>query len=363
MTIGENIRRLRRDRGITQEELAELLGISSQAVSGWETNRTSPDISQLAPLSSIFEVSADTILGIDIDQKSKKIEELYQAAHKTACTGDHAESIRIAGEALKQFPDSHKLMRFWAEEIYLYNHMTPEPERESNEKRALACLDILRTSPDNTIRNSAVVTSCLWYNRLGRKTEAEELAKSLESRWTSGMLLGRIYTGLPQFQVIRDEMTGNFINAIGYLKDELLECTGNDGTPIYSDDERLAIEQMSVNMLRLFFPDGDYMFYAQYAELSHRGMAMIHAKRRDRENTLRCIRDAADMAIHFDTYIPGTPHTSPLLKGTAGDTPWWHDTHNRTHDLIERLAMDDYAFLRGDAEFEAVIKKLKQYAK
>ncbi|MBQ8187113.1 MAG: helix-turn-helix domain-containing protein [Clostridia bacterium] len=363
MTIGETIRKLRRERDITQEGLAEMLGISSQAVSGWETGRTAPDISQLAPLSSIFEVSADVILGIDIDAKSRKIEELYQKAHETACTGDHGTSIRMADDALRQFPDSHKLMRFWANEIYLYNHMTPESEREANEKRALSYLDILRTSPDNAIRNDAVTNSCLWFNRLGRVDEAEALAKSLESYWTSGMLLGKIYKGLPQFQVLRDEMTGSFINAIGYLKDELLECTENDGSPIFSDDERLAIEQMSVDMLKLFIPDGDYMFYAQYAELSHRGMAMIHAKRRDRENTLRCIRDAADMAIHFDTYIPGTPHTSPLLKGMAGDSVWWHDSHNRTHDLIERLMQEDYAFLRGDAEFEAVIEKLKQYAK
>ena len=45
MTIGETIRRLRRERDITQEGLAELLGISSQSVSGWETGRTAPDLS------------------------------------------------------------------------------------------------------------------------------------------------------------------------------------------------------------------------------------------------------------------------------------------------------------------------------
>lgn len=328
-----------------------------------DTGRTAPDISQIAPLASIFEVSADVILGIDIDAKSRKIEELRKAANDVACTGDHGKSIQMADEALRQYPDSHKLMQFYANEIYLYNHMTPETDRDANRKRALGYLDILRTSPDNGIRNDAIVTSCLWYAKLGRIDDAEALAKSLECHWTSGMLLARIYKGRKQFEVIRDELEGHFFNAIGYLKDELLECTDDDGTPIYTDDERLAVEQMSVDMLKLFIPDGDYMFFAQFGELSWRGMAMIHAKRHDRENTLRCIREAAELAIHFDTYIPGTKHTSPLLRGMEGDGIWWHDSHNRTHDLIERLMQEDYGFLHGDAEFEAVIENLKQYAK
>lgn len=362
MTIGETIPRLRRERDITQEGLAEMLGISAQAVSGWECGRTAPDISQLAPLANIFEVSADVILGIDIDSKNKKIEELHKAAFDTACTGDHAKSIQMASDALREFPDSHKLMAFYADEIYLYNHMTPEDCREANEKRAFGYLDILRTSPDNGIRNEAIVTTVLWYNRLGRKDEAAELAKSLECPIPSGELLCKIYTGTKQFETVRDVTVGNFIHAIGYNKDELLETKYDDGTPVYSDDERLAIEEMSIGMMKMYFPDGDYYFHAQYMELSWRGMAMIYAKRLDRENTLRCVKEAAEMAIHFDTYKAGVKHTSPLVRGMEADGRWWHDQHNRTHDLIERLSMDDYAFLRDDDEMKAILEKLGKYA-
>ena len=363
MTIGETIRKLRRERDITQEGLAEMLGISAQAVSGWECGRTAPDISQLAPLASVFEVSADVILGIDIDNKNKKIEELHKAAFDTACTGDHAEAIRMAEEALREFPDSHKLMAFYADEIYLYNHMTPEENRDANEKRAFGYLDILRTSPDNSIRNEAIVTTCLWYNRLGRKDEAEALAKSLECSFSASDLLSRIHTGTKQFETERDLMTGNFIHALGYNKDRILETKYDDGTPVYSDDERLAIEEMCINMLKMYFPDGDYYFYAQYIEIAWCGIAMIYAKRKDRENTLRCVKEAAEMAIHFDTYEVGTIHTSPLVRGMEADGIWWHDSHNRSHALIERFGRDDYSFLSSDEEMKAVIENLKKYAK
>ena len=363
MTIGENIRRLRRERDITQEGLAEMLGISSQAVSGWETNRTAPDISQLAPLCSIFEVSADVILGIDVDAKQRRIEELYRAAHEIACTGDHSRSIGMAEDALAQFPDSHKLMQFYAEEIYLYSHMIAEEAREAAEKRALGYLDILRTSPDTRIRNEAIVISCLWFARLGRTEEAEALAKSMESSWTSGELLGRIYKGTKKAQAHQNEVVGQFVHAMGYQLDELLDCRNDDGSPICTEDEKLELMGMSVQMFRLMIPQGDYMFYAQYIEVLRSKMAAIYLARQDCVNALACIRDAAEMAVHFDTYETGTPHTSPLLRGLGGLERWWHDTHNRSHDLLKYLDGDDCAILHENPEFRAILDELRKYAK
>jgi len=66
MTVGENIKKLRCERNITQEALAEYLGISSQAVSQWECG-PSPDIAQIPVLAYVFGVSADAISGIEID--------------------------------------------------------------------------------------------------------------------------------------------------------------------------------------------------------------------------------------------------------------------------------------------------------
>ena len=59
MTIGATIRQLRREQDITQEQLAEALGITSRAVSQWECDRTAPDISQLPALANFFEVTTD----------------------------------------------------------------------------------------------------------------------------------------------------------------------------------------------------------------------------------------------------------------------------------------------------------------
>ena len=61
--IGQNIKKLRTERNMTQRELANALKVSTQAVSKWETERAYPDLSLLVAISKLFEVSIDQLFG------------------------------------------------------------------------------------------------------------------------------------------------------------------------------------------------------------------------------------------------------------------------------------------------------------
>ena len=61
-SIGKRIASLRKEKGLKQEELAEMLGVSGQAVSKWENDQTCPDISLLPKLARILGVSVDELL-------------------------------------------------------------------------------------------------------------------------------------------------------------------------------------------------------------------------------------------------------------------------------------------------------------
>ena len=63
ITIGENIKRLRRERGMTQEQLAEKLNITNAAVSKWERGDSLPDITMLFPIADYFGISVDELMG------------------------------------------------------------------------------------------------------------------------------------------------------------------------------------------------------------------------------------------------------------------------------------------------------------
>ncbi len=86
MTLGKKIQKLRKEKNWTQEELAERLGVSSQAVSKWETDISSPDISLLRPLAAVMEISVDYLLNpneeeqaqvwMAAENKKKKLEDM-----------------------------------------------------------------------------------------------------------------------------------------------------------------------------------------------------------------------------------------------------------------------------------------------
>ena len=72
LNIGNQIKRLRRERDITQEEFASVLGVSYQSVSRWENNTCYPDIELLPTIADFFGISIDRLMGVDeAAEKSK----------------------------------------------------------------------------------------------------------------------------------------------------------------------------------------------------------------------------------------------------------------------------------------------------
>lgn len=74
-TIGKRIQALRKEQGLTQKQLAELVGVTPQAVSKWETDESCPDISILSSLANVLGVSTDELLGAETKQKDIPVRE------------------------------------------------------------------------------------------------------------------------------------------------------------------------------------------------------------------------------------------------------------------------------------------------
>ena len=73
MSLGEKISKMRKKKGISQEKLAEMLGISRQAVTKWESGKGNPDTENLLRLSEIFGVSLDELCGKEAEKPKAKI--------------------------------------------------------------------------------------------------------------------------------------------------------------------------------------------------------------------------------------------------------------------------------------------------
>ena len=88
-TLGKRISFNRRKIGLTQEQLAEKLGVTAQAVSKWENDQSCPDIATLPKLAEIFKVTTDSILGIEDPQPVHEAEVISNPVGENEFDGLH----------------------------------------------------------------------------------------------------------------------------------------------------------------------------------------------------------------------------------------------------------------------------------
>lgn len=109
MNIGSKIKELRKQRGITQEQLAESIGISFQAVSKWENNIALPDITLAPLLASYFGISMDELFDFSLKEIECAVKSIVDEAYEYR-ESNPAESRRILEEGLKKYPENDILL-------------------------------------------------------------------------------------------------------------------------------------------------------------------------------------------------------------------------------------------------------------
>lgn len=114
MTIGDRIKDLRKKKSMTQEKLAEYLCVSYQAVSKWECGLSSPDISLIAPLTKIFNISSDELLGITEAEDDIMRNRYNSALQKYRTNPDHNGSYWWAKEATLAYPKDYNYLEWLA---------------------------------------------------------------------------------------------------------------------------------------------------------------------------------------------------------------------------------------------------------
>ena len=196
MKMGEMIRTLRRKAGKTQEALAEALGMSTQAVSRWESGGGYPDVELIPRIANYFHVSIDELFGYDGDRQDKIRAVLERADSLIVKDAVTEECIAMLREALLEFPEDIQLLLRLGYALSLYgvrNHGArrrmgedgyPVNDTEYNRKNphfreAITVLEkVLTLDPEPEDRDSVMPRLVLLYGWLGEKGRAETLART-----------------------------------------------------------------------------------------------------------------------------------------------------------------------------------------
>ena len=120
--LGEKIKTLRKQKNISQEGLANYLGVTFQAVSKWETEAALPDVALIPAIASFFGVSTDELFDFDVYRIEKDVEQIVEA-HRN-CWDDKEACEKLLRDGLKKYPGNDVLLNCLIGVI-------PVPERAS----------------------------------------------------------------------------------------------------------------------------------------------------------------------------------------------------------------------------------------
>ena len=169
ITIGDNIRRLRRQMDLTQEELADKLCVSLKVVSRWETGATYPPLDLIPAMSALFGVTADELIGVTKAEELNAPEEYYNKLNSTTDAKERFELLKVAH---RDYPNDYNIFAFLCEET-----------REIEQKRKYA--EELLERCQNPIIRWGVVSDLIQY-----ETDEEKLNDYLD-RYTTGEDMSR----------------------------------------------------------------------------------------------------------------------------------------------------------------------------
>ena len=187
MDFGTNLKQLRKEKNLTQEELAECLGVSPQTVSKWENNLSMPDISALPVMADYFGISLDSFLLHNADQRDKEMKDFAKHIHELADSGNMAEAYTTLKEAMGKWALSASMNHLMSWAAYQLSKEKDGEMRQQLLEEALMYADrAIRLDGGETARTAqAKMTKCFCMVDLGRRAEAIKVANNLPSMYSS----------------------------------------------------------------------------------------------------------------------------------------------------------------------------------
>jgi len=229
--IGENIKRLRRDRNITQEALAEILGVSCAAVSKWERGDTYPDITLIFPLADFFGVSVDDLLGYNRARAEAEIGEIFRKHHALFRANKTEEMICLMRKAKKDYPNNYHIMVQYMWDIGGgFADNDPEVLLAHKEELSAICERVLDGCTDFRLRLGVLNMKAKLLHAEGKTEEALAVYRDNFSDWynTEEQKIEQLFAkDTPEF---RDQLVCNIIELSSFAANkklkELWYCKG-----------------------------------------------------------------------------------------------------------------------------------------
>lgn len=315
-TIGQRIKELRKKNDLTQEKLADFLGVTYQSVSKWECGTTMPDIAMIVPLARLLHVSADELLGMKpVEQDERKA--YFDSEYFQFWKKDPEEDLEIARQAVAEYPGDYRYLYWLASDEwnvgYDVKYMGTDTEKKLIADSIRHYETILENCEDTELRNRAIIGIVQAYQSTDRYDEAKKYAEMYpdEPESCKDDVLMLCLRGEELDYLYKKRIKKSLVKLCGALL-QLWYC---EDSPC---EEAMVAEEA---IIKAIFPDENYQHF--HIALSMIGIerAKIAMRTGDHDGAVRALSIAMKHAAEFDNMIENgvEEYTCPVLSGYRED--------------------------------------------
>lgn len=364
--LGENMKGLRKKKSLTQEQLAEVLGVSPQAVSRWESGTTYPDITLLPTIANYFDVTLDDLIGMDRIRDESDIEEIFQKHRINFSKGRVDKNIELLGEALKRYPKNEQLLFCYGAALASCaekdgRELTEEEIRQNTLEAIKVAERLLESCTDLSLKISTIKELSFYYQRVGETEKAVRLAESLPGIWScSTTILDNFYTGEKRKSFLQDSI----LSLADAMYHEIIPLSDlNYENDDLTTEDRIEMIGKCIKIFETIFEKGDYLFYSERMSDMYRYTAAMDMLIGRHEEALSHLEAAAGYAIMNDTLPEKGTYSSLLINGLEFDRTDTarNFTFTKCGELYKKLQWDRYDAIRSDKRFTDILERINRY--
>lgn len=358
--FSEKFKQLRKDKDLTQEQIADIFHVSPQAVSRWETGTNYPDIETLLQLSSFFDVTVDELLEADKVAKEAEAKEYSREIWSLSHLGKVDEAIKVARKAINDHPINAELHELLVHLLSMVEADDPESMNEHKDEIIALSIRMINTVDyQSSLPNRVQLIQN--YIRWGMKEEAKKLINTLPTSMR--------YTKLPYLDLVLEsreewdqaEIQINAISETGNVSfmyeamqllllsiDQFLEK--NDLSAMQKIEKYKTKQQIRLLLSTILWGTENNEGNEVQIANDNREIASLYCEIGDKENALDYIEKAVQSTIKHDEHMAAQEDIY-IIGATTRNLAWilWED----------RLAKPCFDYIRNEERFKSCIETLK----
>jgi len=352
MNIGKNIYTLRKEKKITQAQLAEKLGVSEQAISKWENNLCAPDVSLFPVIADFFGVSIDRIFGYYTSSYADEVEAIMKAADDSM---DTYKEIEIISEGLKKYPSNPDLKIYLAFSLSMVNRFSKNAEERQAavEKAIKLCKEVVNTCGDINQVDRALNMLRRIYCEIGEYENAVDAVEKISANGYRPKIVGKA-------QILK--FRKDYAEHAKFTESSLLDCFWIMDS-LFEQKRTVLLEQKDYNALLSWcaahekmlsiFDEGCADFYVSHKIWNYEAKAQAYKHLGKKEECLEALKALASLTEYLNKNAKAENYQigirNPLYFSTVTDPSTQEEYMTTVY--FEKLLSKYDGFFENDEQY------------